>query len=129
MGTEKSLSSDEDYLKEKSRKYSILEGSATSIMSGAGETYITPYALALNATNSQIGFLSSFVGLFGSISQIFGSKLFYKYKRKKLVLLFVTLQATIWLLLGLLGYLVWKEYITSYAAIMLIFIYTLYSIV
>ena len=36
----------EQKLKEKSLKISTKEGSAASIMRGAGDTYITPYALA-----------------------------------------------------------------------------------
>ncbi|MFA5019868.1 MAG: MFS transporter [Candidatus Pacearchaeota archaeon] len=114
--------------KQKTLKYSIQEGSATAVMSGAGEAYITPFALALNASNAQVGFLSSFVGLFGASAQIIGSKLVYRYKRKKLIVLFVALQATIWLLLALLGILAWKGIINGVAASILILIYSLYSI-
>jgi len=87
----------------KTRKYSILEGSAASVMSGTGDSYIVPFALALNATNAQIGFLSSFVSLFGSISQTLSSRLVYYFPRKKIVILSVFAQATIWVLITLLG--------------------------
>lgn len=115
----------EQKLKEKSLKISIKEGSAASVMGGAGDTYITPYALALNATNAQIGFLSSFVGLFGAISQIIGSRVIYKFNRKKIVLLAVFLQAAMWMIMFALGLLVWAEIIASYTAIILIVIYTI----
>ena len=116
-------------LKKKSLKYSIKEGSATSIMSGAGESYIVPFALVLNATNYQIGFLSSFVGLLGAASQVLSSKLVSKFKRKKIVLVGVTLQATMWLLLMTLGILAFKGIINQYAAIIFIGIYCIYSII
>ena len=66
------MSSDKE-LKEKTLKLSVKEGSATSVMSGTGEAYIVPFALSLNASNFQIGFLSSFVALFGAIFQVVGS--------------------------------------------------------
>ena len=52
---------------EKTRKLSIIEGSFSSIAGGAGENYVSPYALSLNASNAEIGFLSSFPGLFGPL--------------------------------------------------------------
>lgn len=116
-------------LKEKSLKYSIKEGSATSLMSGAGEAYVVPFAIALNATNSQIGFLSSFVGLLGASSQVVSSKLVYSFKRKKIVLFGVALQATIWLLMIALGILAFKGIINQYAASILIVIYCMYAII
>ncbi len=85
------------------RKLSIIEGSFASIAGGAGENYITPYALALNANNAQIGFLSSFPGILGPLTQIIGSKLMEKYDRKKLIVLFVAFQAFSWLLFVLTG--------------------------
>ncbi len=115
----------EQKLKEKSLKISTKEGSAASIMRGAGDTYITPYALALGATNMQVGFLSSFVGLFGAISQIIGSRTVYKFSRKKIVLLSVFLQATMWIVMLALGLLVWKGIIINNSAIILIILYTI----
>jgi MFS family permease len=113
--------------KEATLKLSIKEGAATSVMGGAGEAYIVPYALALNANNVQVGFLSSFVGLFGSIAQIWGSKAVYNKKRKSIIFVSVTLQATMWLLIVALGLLVWKGYINGIAALVLILFYTLYA--
>src|SRR3989344_3995102 len=57
---------DESSKKQKSLDYSIKEGNYASIAGGAGESYIVPYALALNANNAQIGYLSSFVGVIGA---------------------------------------------------------------
>lgn len=121
----------EEIEKEKKRtmKLSVKEGSATAVMSGAGEAYIVPYALALNATNFQIGLLTSFVNLFGSSSQIIGSRLVYHLERRKLILFSVFMQATMWLIILSLGILVWKDLINRYAATILIGLYCIYAII
>ncbi|MEK6875449.1 MAG: MFS transporter [Nanoarchaeota archaeon] len=114
--------------KERTKKISIQEGSATSIMSGAGDSYIVPFALALNANNAQIGFLTSFVSLFGAASQIFGGKLLYKYTTRRIILATVFLQATMWVAILGLGILVLKGVINGYAAGILIVFYIIYAI-
>lgn len=125
---EKEIATDK---KEKDRTLdlSIKEGSAAAFMTGAGESYITPYALALNASNSQIGLLTSFTGLLGPMSQIFGSKSMYKYSQKKLIVTSVFLQATMWLIILSLGLLYFNGIITNSAVPILIFLYSLYAVV
>ena len=103
-----------DEEKEKTRKYSIKEGSAASVMSGAGESYITPYALELQANNAQIGFLTSLTGFLGPISQIYGSRLIEKYSRRKIVVTSVILQASMWLVILSLGFIFLKYGKTFY---------------
>jgi len=115
--------------KKRTLNLSIKEGSAAAFMTGSGESYITPYALALNASNSQIGLLTSLSGLFGPISQIFGSKSMYKYSRRKLITTAVFLQATMWLIILGLGILYFNGIITNSAVPLLIFLYSLYAIV
>ncbi len=84
--------------KEKSLKYSILDGSAWSVMAGFGETYIVPFALALKATNQQIAMLSSVPQLLGSVFQLFSAKVLTIVKtRKKIINYSVFLQALVWL--------------------------------
>ena len=73
----------EEQIKEKTKKLSIIEGSAYSVMDGAGLRNITPYALALGASNTQIGFLTSIPTLFGNLSQILTPKFMEKYSRLK----------------------------------------------
>lgn len=115
--------------KERTLNLSIKEGSAAAFMTGAGESYITPYALALNANSSQVGFLTSFTGLLGPMSQIFGSKSMYKYSGKKLIITSVFLQATMWLIILSLGLLYFNGIITNSAVPILIFLYSLYAVV
>jgi MFS family permease len=79
---------------EKTKKASIIDGSAFNVMYGFGEQYVTPYALKLGATNSEIGILSSVPAFIGAISQVWGAKLTDDYQnRKKIVLWCVFLQA------------------------------------
>lgn len=106
---------------EATKKLSIIEAGTSSIMTGGGDSYIIPYALVLNATNSQIGFISSFVGLFGASAQILGSKLVYSFKRKKVVTLAVILQASFWLLIASLGILYRNEIIKNPILALIIF--------
>jgi len=117
---------EEDY--KKTQKYSIIEGSFSSVSSGAGDSYVTPYALALGATNAQIGFLSSFPGLFGPISQILSSRLMEKYQRKSLVTIFVFLQAISWFLFILGGFFFLKSFYPEAIIPFLITSYIIYII-
>jgi MFS family permease len=58
-----------------SLKYSILDGSAWSAMMGLTQNYITPYALQLKATNTQISWLSAIPALLTAIAQLFSPNL------------------------------------------------------
>ncbi|MFA5993286.1 MAG: MFS transporter [Candidatus Pacearchaeota archaeon] len=116
-----------DKQKAQTRKYSVIEGCSCSVMSGTGDAYITPYALELQANNAQIGFLSSFTGLLGPVSQVFGSKLIEKYNRKKIVVAGVILQASMWLVLLGLGFLFLTKGNVFYLIPLLILSYILYA--
>ncbi len=90
---------------EKTKKYSVRDGSAYNVMFGFGEQYVTPYALKLGATNSEIGILASVPSFIGSLFQIVGAKLTDKYKnRKKVVTWFVFFQALMILPLFIIPY-------------------------
>ncbi len=83
---------------EKTKNCSIKDGSAWSIMYGFGEQYITPFALKIGATASEIGILNSVPAFIGAIFQLLGAKLTDKYQnRKKIVTLFAFLQAILML--------------------------------
>ena len=82
----------------KTKKYSILDGSSYNVMYGFGEQYVTAYALKIGASSPEIGILSSVPAFLGSIFQIMGAKLTETYQdRKKIVLIFVFLQAMMYL--------------------------------
>ncbi len=71
---------------EKSLKLSIKEGSSSAVSFGFGLSYFSAFALAMEATASQIGILHAVVGLLPSIIQLKGSQLIGKFSRKRIVL-------------------------------------------
>lgn len=115
-----------EQLNKRTRDYSIKEGSATSIMSGTGESYITPFAAEIGASNLQIGLMSSLVNLAGPIFQLLGSRLPEKFSRKKIVFVAVVLQALAWLLFIMIGYLDLHFSHAAYLTPLLIIVYILY---
>ncbi|MFH1430896.1 MAG: MFS transporter [Nanoarchaeota archaeon] len=112
----------ESELKEKSKKLSIQEGSGYGVMNGFGLRYITPYALALGASNTIIGLLSSLPPFLGTLSQIQSSKLIEKIQRKKIVVYSVALQALMWLPLIFIGILYFFFGVSSLVSSLLLLI-------
>ncbi len=116
----------EEKLKEKARKISIQEGSFTSVQSGLGDYYITPFAVAVNSSNFQIGLLSSISTLLGPLSQLFGSKKIEKFSRKKIVRFSILIQALMWIPLIILCYLYYKNIIAGIIPLLLIVFFSFY---
>lgn len=94
---------EESLLIEETKKISIKEAGAYSIMDGFGVRYVTPYTIALGASNSAIAILSSVPGLIGNFFQLSTIKLMKKFDRKKVIFLGVLLQALMWPLIILAG--------------------------
>ncbi len=105
---------------------SIKEGGFSAASAGFGNSFISPFAIALNATNFQIGFLSSFVGLVGPLSQWFSSHIMEKFSRKKIVIWSVVLQALVFIPIIVLALFFWKGIMVEYLPIFLIVFYSLY---
>ncbi len=105
--------------KKRSLKYSIIEGSFWSGMFGFGEKYLSAFAVFLQATNTQIGLLTSLPLLFGSVLQYFSTKLIDTFKsRKKFVMTAIFIQAVSWLLILSVFYLgEYKVYFLIFFAI------------
>jgi MFS family permease len=81
-----------------SLKHSIRDGAAYSVMTGAGESYFSAFAVFLKASTAQIGFLASMPSLLASFAQLFSAWLGHRYgKRKALIMIGASLQAFIWL--------------------------------
>ena len=79
---------------ENTKKNSIKDGTAWSVMFGFGEQYITPFALKLGASSPEIGILNSVPAFIGALFQLLGAKLTDEYQnRKKIVTFFVFVQA------------------------------------
>jgi MFS family permease len=114
--------------KERTMKLSVKEGSVSSIMSGTGTDYITPFMLTLTNNNFLIGLLSSIPGLISPLAQVLGSRMMEKYARKKIIVPFTMFQALMWIPILLISLLSWKNILPGLLPIMLIVFYTTLSV-
>ena len=107
---------------ETSLKHSVRDGVAYSVMAGAGEHYLSAYALFLKATTAQISWLAAFPSLLGSFAQLFSAWLANRLGRRKAIILFgVVLQTAMWLPI------IWLPYFfPAHAVIILIVCVALY---
>ena len=87
----------EDKLKKSARRGSIKEGIFASASNAFGMSYVSPFAIAINASSSAVALLSSISGILGPLSQMFGSKFIGKYSRKKIVRRGVLIEALMWI--------------------------------
>ena len=87
-----------------SLKYSFIDGSFVSVMLAFGDTFIGPYAIALKATNFQIGLLSSLPGLVTSLFQIKVPDWTDQAGRKRMMNIWVFAQAFMWLVILAIPY-------------------------
>ena len=116
-------------LKHQSRRLSIKEGLLASAKGSFGDSYISPFAIAINTSNSLVALLSSIAGLLGPLSQVFGSRLIEKTTRKKIMLKAVIFETIIWLLLGIIAILFTKNILISFLPLFLFFTFAIYTII
>lgn len=90
----------------RSLSYAVKDGVYYSIMAGIGESYISPFAIFLKATNSQIAFLASIPPLLGALVQIISVSILNRMKdRMTVILTGVIAQALTWIPIFLLPFL------------------------
>jgi MFS family permease len=90
-------------LTERSLRHSLKDAAAYATMFGAGETYLSAFALFLKATPPQIGLLVSLPALLASFVQLLSAWLGRRTgKRKAIILAGAGLQALAWLPIVLL---------------------------
>jgi MFS family permease len=79
-------------------QYGIREGACTAVMQGAGENYLTAFALTLQANTSQIGMLNTLPAFLGTFAQ-FGSVIWLRWfgHRHAVVVAGAIAQALLWL--------------------------------
>ncbi|MDH5302205.1 MAG: MFS transporter [Gammaproteobacteria bacterium] len=83
---------------DKSLRHSVKDGVAYSVMSGAGESYFSAFAVMLKATPGQIGLLAALPQLMASIAQMLSAWLGQRYqKRKPIILIGAHIQCLSWL--------------------------------
>ncbi len=80
--------------KKRSLKISVIEGSFASVMGAAFDQFLIPFAVAINSTVSQIGFIRAAPQFGASVVQFFAPDVADRLgEKKKLVVAFVFLQA------------------------------------
>ncbi len=94
----------EDKIK-KSLKYSVYDGTAFSVMDGMTSSFITPFAVALNASVGMIAALTYVPQLIGAVVQLFAAKILEIAKDRKRVLVTGSLlHAILWIPMLLIPY-------------------------
>jgi MFS family permease len=116
-------------LKHKARRMSIKEGAFSAIRQSLGDSYITPFAIAINSSNFIIAMLSSITGLVGPISQLFSSRLIEKYPRKKIVVSTLLYESLMWIPLILIAILFYKGILTSSLPLLLLIFFSFYVMI
>jgi MFS family permease len=92
---------------DKSLELSKKEGALATIHSSISLNYLSPFALVMNATASQIGILHALTSLLPSLVQLKTPGLMEKHSRKKIILTGLRIRIFLWipmLLAGLLFY-------------------------
>ncbi len=110
-------------LKHQARRRSIREGIFAASENSFGFRFLSPFAIAINASNSMVAMLGSITGLLGPLSQLFGSKLIDKYSRKKILLKAIFWAALIWLPMILLAILYHYNLVRGVLPLMFIFFF------
>ncbi len=114
--------------KYRARRHSIKEGMFASAKQSFGDRFISPFAIAINASSSLVALLSAISGLLGPLSQTFGSRLIEKYSRKKIVLKSVFFESLAWLPLIIISILFYKGILTNTLPLLLLLSFSLYII-
>lgn len=110
--------------KEKALKTSLKEGAFNSFSVSLGDTYITPFALALKANTVHIGLISSLIGLLSPIAQFYSNKLMKHHSRKNIAITFGMIQAFLWIPIALIAYANIQSWSTNNIIYLLIALYT-----
>ncbi|MEM2796299.1 MAG: MFS transporter [Candidatus Hadarchaeales archaeon] len=103
----------EEEKRKKSLEYSIKDGVAWSVNEALGAYYVSPFAIALGASEAQIGLLTSVPNLAANLSQLATPRLMEGRSRKKLVTELVFMQAMVWLPMSILAMLVFLTGVSS----------------
>ncbi|MGB5164734.1 MAG: MFS transporter, partial [Woeseiaceae bacterium] len=88
---------------ERSLKHSLKDAAAYATMFGAGESYLSAFAIFLKATTPQVGLLATLPGLLASFVQIVSAWLGKRSgKRQAIILVGASVQALMWIPVALL---------------------------
>lgn len=124
-----SLSSQDDdsVCKTKTRSLLIKEGLFGGLSVNLTGQFITPYALKLQTSPTQIGIMSSLLGVIPPLGQIAGSNLMKRKSRRSIIIKSVILQVLMIPLIMALGFFTMFSWSSLILPIFLICFYILYS--
>ncbi len=127
----KKLTKEEKFkeLQHKSRRHSIKEGFFAQVQTSLGANYISPFAIAINASNSMVALLGSLIGLLGPLSQLFSSRLMEKYSRKSIILRAVLYESLMWIPFIIIGILFAKGTALDILPLLLVITFSLQIII
>ena len=95
----------EDKIK-KSLRYSVYDGAAFALMDGMTASFLTPFAIALNASVNLIAALSYVPQLIGAFTQLFSAKIMELFRnRRKILVISSFVHALFWIPMLLIPYL------------------------
>ncbi len=100
------VSAEHPIIKRKIRKalrHSLWDGAFSGLQMGFGISYFIAFALALNASASQIAILTAMIMLLPALIQIQTARLVERYSRKKITVTFIILQVLVFIPLIYLG--------------------------
>jgi len=112
-------------LRKQSRETSISEGNFAAAQFAFGSYYVSPFAIAIKASNSIVAMLSAISGLLGPLSQIFSSNLIEKHSRKKIVSKAVLGEAFLWLPFIIVAILFQQKIITNILPLMILLFFAI----
>jgi MFS family permease len=115
-------------LKHQARRYSIKEGIFAHIQGSLGGKYISPFAIAINSSNSIVALLTAVSGLLGPLAQVFSSRLIEKYPRKKIVVMAVLFELLMWLPFIVIAILFYFNILVNLLPFLVLFSFSLYVI-
>lgn len=115
-------------LKHQARRKSIKEGIFSTARTYFGDYYISPFAIAINTSNSIVAMLTSLTGLLGPLSQTLSPKPTRELTRKKIVSRSVFLEALTWIPIIILAILYYKGIMLNLLPIILLISYCLFII-
>jgi len=106
---------------------SIREGYFGGLAQTLTDQFMTPYAISLNVSPTQMGILRSFLGFLSPLGQIIGSNRMKHKSRRGIVLTGIFVQLVIWPLIILLGFFAFNNWFLSSIPLFLMGLYILYS--
>jgi MFS family permease len=118
---------DDSVHKKKTRSLLIREGLFGGLSMNLTGQFITPYALYLQASPTQIGIMSSLLGVIPPLGQIAGSNLMKNRSRRSLIIRSAILQTLIFPFIMVLGFFVSFSWSISVLPIFLVCFYVSFS--